>query len=166
MEVWHNLGDMDLDNYSVSNMGRVRNDRTNRIMKQSQNQSGASKVSLARHVGDPRITLGVANLVARYFVEGETREFDTPINLDGDRSNNMASNLAWRPRWFAINYHRQFQFQPIVFDQRIVCLDTDEVFDSCRAAAIHYGLLEREIAEATLQGRGVWPLGYDFRVVR
>lgn len=166
METWQNLEEMDLPNYSVSDYGQVRNDRTSRIMKQSPNQSGAYKVSLVRHTGEPPITLGVANLVAHYFVEGESREFDTPINLDGIRSNNAASNLAWRPRWFAINYHRQFQFQKILFDDRIVCLDTDEVFDTCRDAAVHYGLLEREIAEAIMQQRGVWPLGYDFRVLR
>lgn len=166
MEVWQNLAAEGLDNYSVSNTGQIRNDRTNRLLKQSPNQSGTYKVGMVRHTGEPPITLGVAPLVARYFVEGETREFDTPINLDGNRANNSAENLAWRPRWFAINYHRQFNFAPIVFKYPIVCLDFDQVFESCRHAAIHFGLLERAIAESIVTQRGVWPLGYDFRLFK
>lgn len=166
MEVWHNLAAEGLDNYSVSNLGQVRNDRTNRLLKQSANQSGTYKVGLVRQTGEPPITLGVASLVARYFVEGETREFDTPINLDGNRANNTADNLAWRPRWFAINYHRQFKFTPVIFSDPIVCLDFDKVFPSTREAAIEYGLLEQHIAESIVSQRGVWPLGYDFRMYR
>lgn len=166
MEVWHNLEDIGLGNYSVSNMGQVRNDRTNRLMKQSPNQSGVYKIGLVRHSGEPPVTLGVAVLVARYFVEGETNEFDTPINLDGDRSNNQAINLAWRPRWFAINYHRQFKFSPIMYKRPIVCLDENKVFESCRQAAVYYGLLEQQIAEAVMTQEGVWPLGYDFRLFK
>ena len=166
MEQWHSLEDLELATYSVSDQGKVRNDRTNRIMRTSPNQSGTYKVSLVRHPGEPAVTMGVAHLVARYFVIGESREFDTPINLDGDRSNNAAYNLVWRPRWFAINYHRQFNNDPIIFNQPIVCLDTDESFPDCRQASIRYGLLERDIAESVMTGRPVWPLTYDFRLFR
>ena len=51
---------------------------------------------------------GVARLVAQAFIERNFPAYNTPINIDGDRWNNSVNNLAWRPRWFAVKYNRQF----------------------------------------------------------
>lgn len=164
-EVWINLEHMDFPNYAVSDLGRVRSDITGRILKQHPNQQGIYKVGLVREKGGGPVTQSVSRLVATHFVEGESDGSNTPINLDGDRANNRASNLAWRPRWFAVRYHRQFDYRPAA-TYPVVCLDTDEVFVNAREASMRYGILEADIVQDCYSQNGVWPHGYDFRRYR
>lgn len=167
MVEWNNLAWIDLPAYSVSDEGDVRNDASLRNLAQSVTASGVRKVSLNDSDGKRR-TLGVAHLVATNFVEGETTTFDTVINLDGDRSNNRAENLMWRPRWFAVAYHRQFSRVPV--GGHCVCFDTEEIFPRPIDAAMKYGLMEIDIVqscfrteEVAYRGQsGVWPTGYEF----
>src|SRR3954463_11128186 len=93
--------------YSISSYGRVRNDETDRILALTRNQHGVVQVGLMRD--GLQYKRGVALLVARAFLDPPAIEtFDTPINLDGDRCNNHIDNLMWRPRWFAVKFHQQF----------------------------------------------------------
>lgn len=155
---------LEFPEYSVNEIGQIKNDKTGHIMAVQQNQSGVAMVKLVRD--GKQYTRSVANIVATYFVDGKDYIFETPINLNGNRLDCRAENLAWRPRWFAIRYHMQFDVPPFTFEQPIVCLDTDEVFDQPREAAVKYGLLEKEIVEDLHNQKGVWPLGYDFRYYR
>lgn len=163
MEEWRGLEDLELSRYSVSSFGRVMNNDTDRILRQHQNQSGVQQVQIVDDKGR-RANLSVAKLVASYFVPGWTHFADTPINLDGDRSNNHMDNLAWRSRRFAIRYNWQFENPPPPL-QEIECENTLERFDSIRHAAVHYGLIETEIAVSLYAGTPVWPLGLVFRSV-
>lgn len=148
--------------YSVSDTGMVRNDSTDRIMALSPNQHGIMQVGLMRNL--VQYKRGVALLVAKAFLEPHS-VFNTPINLDGDRANNHIYNLAWRPRWFAIMYHRQFFNDKRGFAEPIVETRTGELFESSWEAAIKYGLLDREILIATLNRTYVWPTFQEFRLV-
>jgi hypothetical protein len=106
MEVWRQI--YEFPGYSVSNMGRVRNDETGRIMALSRNQYGIVNVGLV--LGRKQYKRSVALLVADAFLPTwESEVFTSPIHLNGDRSDCRAENLMWRPRWFAAKYHRQFK---------------------------------------------------------
>jgi hypothetical protein len=106
MEDWRDI--RFFPGYSVSTIGRVRNDDTGRMMTLMVNQSGVVNVGLTRSREQHR--RAVALLVADAFIPRPIREaFDTPINLNGDRMNNTIDNLVWRPRWFAIKYIQQFK---------------------------------------------------------
>lgn len=150
--------------YSVSNMGGVRNDDTGRYMLFQQNQHGNVHVGLM--CGGVQCKRSVPLLVARAFVPRHPQEaFDTPINLNGDRWDNAADNLVWRPRWFALKYHQQFQEPPRGFDVPIVEVKSGEVFDTSWIAATKYGLLDSEIVTATMCRSYVWPTYQEFRTV-
>lgn len=71
--------------YEVSNLGRVRNAKTGRILKQS---SKRPKVCLAGYIGK---TCEVSKLVANAFL-GEGRL----SHRDGNQENNRADNLEVR----------------------------------------------------------------------
>lgn len=150
--------------YSVSNLGRVRNDDRGYILAMLVNQSGVVYVSLQR--GRKQYKRSVPLLVANAFLPVPAdRTFDTPINLDGDRYNNAAWNLAWRPRWFAIKYNTQMKMDYISLRMTIEDIKTGQRFRNTRAAATHYGLLERELADAIANRTYVWPTYQRFRVV-
>jgi hypothetical protein len=166
METWVNLEDQGFPDYAASNEGRIRNELTERILRQSPNQSGLYKVSItsARNV---RITLSVALLVAKVFVplEAHLRDrFDTPINVNGDRSDNRAENLMWRPRWFAIMYHQQFHNDRRGVTVPIVDTKTGERFENSWEAAMKYGLLDREILHAIHNKTYLFPTGHIFEM--
>jgi hypothetical protein len=150
--------------YSVSDRGEVRRDDTGNFMSIGLNQYGVAQVSLMK--GGTQYRRGVAKLVSSYFLEPhELSTFGTPINLNGDRSDNHVDNLMWRPRWFAVKYHRQFDEPPGGFREPIVDIATGEEFETSWEAAIKYGLLDREILIATLNRTYVWPTYQEFRTI-
>lgn len=132
--------------YLVSNHGRVMNVETDRFKTPSANQQGIPSVNFMKDGLQYRRSVAV--LVAQTFLENvaDPQYFDTPINMDGDRFNNRVDNLAWRPRWFAVKYHRQFnQPTPFGFNAPVALVGGDVVFETVREAAKSLGLLEKEI---------------------
>lgn len=91
--------------YSISSLGRVANTRLNRIIKPVVTKDGTAKVNLYKD--GKQCTRSLKVLLGNEFVKGKTKVFNTIIHLDGDVSNNEISNLAWRPRWFALKYRWQ-----------------------------------------------------------
>lgn len=166
MVEWINLADLGFPDYAVSTLGTVRNERTGRDMHPSTNQSGAYKIGMMHATLNKQVTLSVAPIVAHAFLEPPTNErFNTPINVNGVRGDNRACNLMWRPRWFAIKYHKQFLNDLRGFSVPIYEIHTNEQFETSWEAAIKYGLLDREIAIATLNRTYVFPTSQEFRVV-
>lgn len=55
----------------------------------------------------------IRRLVAEAFCVKPSESCDTVIQKDYNKANCNASNLAWRPRWFAWRYYHQ-QYDPIL----------------------------------------------------
>ena len=84
-EIWLDIRDH--PNYEVSNVGRVRNKKTNRLLKPVLNREGGYyRVSLNG------IRYYIHRLVADAFFDGDHRDMDVN-HIDGDRLNNNLSNL-------------------------------------------------------------------------
>jgi len=150
--------------YSVSNRGRIRTDKSGRILALSENQFGLLQVGLMRD--GLQHHRSVPLLVAKAFLPYVPGPFDTPINLDGDRHNNAVENLLWRPRWFAIRYNQQFKRpyeNPILAP--IIDLKTGEISENSMDCAMRYGLLEKDIVLSILNRTYVWPTYQEFGVV-
>lgn len=155
----------DFPEYSVSNMGQIRNDDTGRILALSRNAQGVVQVGLSRDGRQHK--RGVALLVAQAFLGPSALEpFDTPIHLDGDQTNNAVNNLMWRPRWFAIKYQRQFRTQSTaMIRQPLIDKKTSVHYHNSWDAATKCGLLDREVFLAIQNRTYVWPTYQEFRVV-
>jgi hypothetical protein len=164
MEVWRSIPEF--PNYSVSDLGRVLNTDTGRIMSQVINNTGNVYVGLTKQLVQRRRS--VAKLVAQAFIPklAQNREsFDTPIHLNGDRTDNRVTNLMWRPYWFAVKYAKQFNEPPKGFRVPIEEASTHEKFATSWDAATTYGLLDKEILVATTNRTYVWPTYQMFRVL-
>jgi hypothetical protein len=165
MEDWVPI--QDFPGYSVSNLGRVRRDQTGRILRPKVNQEGVAYVGLMRDYDQHQ--RGLAKMVAYAFLNPQFEAFDTPINLDGNRLNCAVDNLMWRPRWFAVRYHQQFKNDAYdisgLLSGSLRAIDTGELFDTPRAAACRYGLLERDIVLSVLNQTATWPSYMRFEEV-
>ena len=151
--------------YLISSYGNVKSEKTGLYIQPSINQQGHLKVNLMRH--GALVTRSVSQLTARAFLEAPTRrEFNSVIHLDGDKQNCMATNLAWRSRYFAIRYHQQFHTKLYArANQRVVDVDSGEEFPSPREAAMTYGLLVSDIIVSSYARTFVWPTFQMFRLV-
>lgn len=150
--------------YEVSNHGRIRTNKSGRILQVNVNQYGLVQVGLMRD-GVQRHR-SVPLLVAKAFLSEPGGPFDTPINLDGDRYNNRLENLTWRPRWFAIRYNRQFRYP---YENHISLpiedIKTGEVSENSLECAKQYGLLESDVVLSIMNHTYVWPTYQEFRVL-
>jgi NUMOD4 motif len=150
-------------NYQVSDSGDVRNLKTERILKPSHTQMGHLKVNLVQD--GVTYTKGINHLVARAFLKPPNRaDFISVIHLDGDKANCHHTNLLWRPRYFAIQYHLQFgtyhfekKTQP-VFEP-----DTGWTYPTAQDVVTTHGLLLTDLLTAIHVGTYVWPTYQIFK---
>lgn len=163
MEEWREVEDF--PDYYVSTYGDVRSGISDRLLTQSLVQYNMPTVGLMRDGRQYRRSTAI--LVAQAFLPPPERDdFNTPIHLDGYRVNCRADNLAWRPRWFAINYHNERKRPPFPnWKQRFLLVETGEVFDHPSEAATKYGILERDIRKSIRSGVVVFPHWYRFQEI-
>jgi len=149
-------------NYEISNVGRVYNSKSDRIMKTSKTTFGHAKISLLSNVDNTnsgRQTMSVAKLVAEAFVDRPTALCDQVVILDGDLENLAAYNLVWRPSWYAWKYVRQLQDdQPNHFYNLAVHNVTNDItYNSVVEAGMAEGLLFTDIWRSTYSGAEIFP---------
>lgn len=148
-------------NYEVTNYGRVFNRSTGREMALSRNQIGMLSVGLVKDGRQYR--RAVRLLVARTFVPGESERNDTPIQLNGLQDDLRASNMMWRPRWFAWEYQHQFQDPPPYVNTGPVLDITNAVeYETTYDACVANGYLFKQFYISTLNGGHVIPTGDRF----
>ena len=151
--------------YSINPLGQVSRDSTGRLLIPRYNQYGVPYVGLMRSW--QQCSRSLPRLVARAFLPIPSDIFDTPIQVDGDRSNCRADNLMWRPRWYAVLYNRQFEGQrydhPINVPVRAI--NEKEQFPNSLEAACRYGLLEREVVLSIINRTPAWPTYQYFELV-
>jgi hypothetical protein len=161
-EIWEDIPDF--PDHLVSNFGQIYNMRTRNILVLSGNQQGVCRVALLRD--GKQYQRSVSLLVATAFIPRPYPHFNTAINLDGDRTNCRADNLAWRPRWFSARYHRQFSRNDVKNSHRPIFDETaNQVFINMRAVCITYGVLAIDVMNGIESGQYVFPLGHTFRYV-
>lgn len=159
--VWRTLEEF--PKYQISDRGEIVNDTSDRPVTLTRNQQGILRVGLVID-GRGQHSRSVARLVANTFLPGRTDIFDTPIHLDGDRTNCELVNLMWRPRWFAIKYHQQFSIPVFHTAHPILYLiEEDEVFYDIKTPCIKYGLIWADVLKSRDEETFVWPTGQNFR---
>ena len=162
-EEWRQLFEFPL--YEVSNLGRFVNRDSDMIVQTSLTLQGDQKIGL--YIGDVQHTRMVKRLVAETFVQGRTHIFDTPLLRDGNRMNCSAANLLWRPRWFTVQYSRQFREKKPFYDQGpLVELDDEGIvlgaYSNTIDAGIINGLLWKDVWKSLHTREPVFPTGQRF----
>lgn len=157
----------DFPDYMINPSGQIWSIRKEAFLRSRLNNTGVLNVTMT--VDGKQYCRSVAVLVAKAFLESPpSKRMDTIIHFDGDRTNVHMDNLGWRPRPFAIDYHKQFTNQPyrnrINIPLRIE--ETGEVFPNSYDLAVAYGLLERAVVLTAMNIKGgdryytVYPTGF------
>jgi len=153
-EEWDQIDEF--PDYSVSSFGRIRNDIRDAPVCTSLTLQGAVKVGLMK--GGVQYTRSVKVIVAERFVPQTNPMFNTPIHLDCDQQNNRASNLVWRPRWFAWKYAQQLvDIEHYYGSKPIMNLKTGVVYANVVEAAMANGLLFWELQMSAFNQIPVFP---------
>lgn len=151
-------------NYRISDIGRVLNHDTGKLLKLSLTKQGAVKVGLVKD--GVQHTRAVSVLVADTFVKGRSEIFNTPIHLDGNQENNTTSNLQWRPRWFAWKYTKQFEVLEDYRDRgQIQNIDTGEIYWDAVDLVTRHGLLLSDVWRCIRTGDPIFPTNQVLTVV-
>lgn len=100
-EVWKRVIEENIGEYEVSNLGRIRNAETGRILKPFENTFGYLMVDLSLHgsrkiEGISKRLLLVHRLVAKAFIINSDPKNKIQVNhLDENKLNNRVDNLSW-----------------------------------------------------------------------
>lgn len=153
------------DGYLIDQSGTVVRERTGRHIRPSYNQQGRAYVSFQTESGWHNKALSL--LVAKTFIRQPFEHFNSVIHHDYDFTNCAISNLSWRPRWFAVSYHRQgrSQYDRMQFyndDRAVVNLDTLQEFENVWEASMFYGLLILDLVDSMVMNKPVFPLHQMF----
>lgn len=152
------------DNYEVSDLGEVRRRGSERPVAISENQYGVVAVKMMKR--GVQFHRSLPKIVATAFVKQESVHFDTPINLDGNRHNNAASNLMWRPRWFARKYNEQFSDPyPNPITVPIKEVGKRKQYRDSYEVAVTFGLLEGDVVLSIMNRTYCWPTYQQFDTV-
>lgn len=130
------------DNYSVSNKGRVRNDKSGRVLQPRYTRQGYVQVHLSRD-GKPTNLL-VHRLVADAFIPNPNGHLIVN-HINEDKTDNRVENLEWCSHQYNCNYGTRDV-------RRSVRLDGVE-FTSITSAAKHIGVHPNALTSTLSQGR-------------
>lgn len=119
--------------YSASSEGRIRNDKTGRIMKTKINVNGQECVMLS-FMGQ-RYNCRVSRLVALAFYGYPPDDEYEATHIDGDRSNNYPSNLQWMTRKESVRLAFKRGTRKPRTPRAVRVVETGEVYPSIRECA-------------------------------
>lgn len=148
--------------YFINKEGLIRNN-SGRIMKRGLLQNGAPAVSL--YVDGSYIRRQVSTFMSETWMDPRPYpHFDTPIHLDGDRNNCHVDNLVWRPRWFAIQYHKECSEPKFPdWDGSFRLVETDEVFHNPLECSKRHGFLQGDILLSLANDRPLFPGAFTLK---
>lgn len=152
--------------YVVDKAGNVYNESNGLRRKPSRTRDGQLKIALYKD-GHPH-TRSLALLVATAWVynDFDPDVFTTPIHLNNDPADNHADNLAWRPRWFAVKYQRQYWNEEFRYAKtRVQDKKTGIIYDSLLEVCQKFGYLYMDVLRSCTRGDPVFPTWKEFRFV-
>ena len=92
-EIWIKINDY--ENYSISNYGNIRNDKTGNILKGKISMYGYIEIHLDKN--KIRKYYRLHRLIAIHFIPNPNNKSEID-HIDGNKNNNHISNLRWSTR--------------------------------------------------------------------
>lgn len=122
--------------YSASNLGRIRNDKTGRIMHVFLTSRGYLGMTLRKD--NRQITQSVHRLVAEAFLGGPHPDLEVN-HIDGDKTNNCIENLEWCTRLENVRHAVSTGLRKGPRRKAVRILETGDEFESLHECARYFG---------------------------
>ena len=103
------------DRYEISNLGRIRNSITKKILKSFIDNKGYLKIRLRHSSNRKTYSFLIHRLVANAFISNFNK-LDTVNHIDGNKLNNNVCNLEWCTR----SYNSKHAYDNDLFNHNIV----------------------------------------------
>lgn len=156
-EEWRTINDF--PNYKISNLGRVKNIKTNRILKPFKNKtSGYYYINIRNTRG--RKCYRVHRLVATYFINNPLNLSDVN-HIDEDKGNNKSSNLEWVSHLDNIRHGSGIKRSKASRSKPVIC-SNGNTYNSIREAGALLQVSNGSICEV-LKGKRNHVGGYTFK---
>lgn len=144
--------------YQASNFGNIKSVKDGHVLPQKKNNSGYMTVSIS--IMGKHFTKTVHRLVAETFLNNFCNKRDVN-HKDGNKENNFINNLEWVSHSENIK-HSHNELTRKSTKKPIICVDTGEIFDSCKDASIITGINVSSINHA-INGRSKQGGGYKWK---
>lgn len=144
--------------YEIDETGTIYTARNGALRRFSRTMDGAPKITLYRD-GIP-YTRSLALLVAQVHLHNDhdPNVFNTPIHLNNDPMDCRVENLMWRPRWFALKYHRQYWLEEFRYaTTELVDMETGTAYRGFVEPCQTFGLLYLDVIRSCTRGGPVMP---------
>lgn len=163
MEIWKDI--IETSNYAVSNLGRVKNTKTNRLLNPSELGNGYKQVSLKMNDTGKFKKEYIHRLVAKYFIENPENKKEVN-HKDGNRSNNNMNNLEWVTP--SENQKHKYDVLKSKTSNRLIGQYTKDdkfiqSYDSIISAVKAVGLKSRSGLDSVLYGKAKTAGGYKWK---
>ena len=160
MEEWRRIRESNI--YEVSNLGRVRNRRTGRIMRTSVTTSGYEMIQL--HYDDSWHMHRVHRLVMDAFYDGDHSNLDVN-HIDGNKTNNNLENLEFCTRSENVRHAFKTGLKNSNHKKRkVIILETGETFDSITECALYLGV-DKSSVGFCVRGKSKTCCGYHIKEI-
>lgn len=156
-EEWKPFPMKEFNHYWVSNMGRVKNNRTGKILKASFNSYGYLMVILYKNKKRKPLTIHRAVMLTFCPVSNSSEMEVNHIN--GVKTDNTINNLEWCTQAENIEHAFKIGLKKRV---EVICLDTMQIFDSYLAAAKNFENINSSNVQAVCDGRQSHTQGKHF----
>ena len=165
MEIWKNI--KCFEQYSVSSLGNVRNNKTGRILKPRKHTGGYVRVMLCKD--SKHYDCYIHRLVAQAFIPNP-KNLPEVNHKDEDKSNNFVENLEWCDRVYQMNYGTcnermiETQRKTSKYSKPVKCVESGVVYISMHEAERETGISYTLICHS-LNGRQKTAGGYHWEYV-
>lgn len=132
-EIWKQIPDF--PNYECSNLGRIKNIKTNKILRGTNRQTGYSFIDLYNFEEHKRKNAQIHRIVALLFVDNPDNK-PYVNHIDGNKTNNIYTNLEWcTPQENTTHAVEVLNINPGGWNKKqVMCVETGVIYESCAAA--------------------------------